>query len=133
MKKQRDFTPEKQGQHDDLLGVAPSGDDVTLRPRKPSIAGREDAILAERERERRNEQSGRAPLESSRVPDVEGLREPGIYKVDEVPEAERESDLNEPLNANYGPRFMRFQDRLRQGRDRVVSECTLCGSQKKVA
>lgn len=130
---QRDFTPEKQGKRDDLLGVAPSGDDVTLRPRKPSIAGREDAIRAEQDRERLNELSGRMPLESSRVPDVEGLREPGVYKVDDVPEAEKKSDLNEPLNANYGPRFMRFQDRLRQGRDRVVGECPLCGSQKKVA
>jgi uncharacterized protein YrrD len=129
---QRDFTPEKQGKRDDLLGVAPSGDDVTLRPRKPSIAGREDAILAERERQR-DQGSQAEPLEGSRVPDVEGLREPGVYKVGTVPEQEKRSDMNEPLNANYGPRMTRFQKNLRQDRDRVVSNCPLCGSQKKVA
>lgn len=131
---QRDFTLEKQGKRDDLLGVAPSGDDVTLRPRKPSIAGREDAILAEREQQRaRSGASDRGPLESSRIPDTEGLKEPGIYRVDAVPEQEKASDLNEPLNANYGPRMTRFQKSLRQDRDRVVGNCPLCGSQKKVA
>ncbi len=131
---QRDFTPERQGKRDDLWGVAPSGDDVTLRPKKPSIAGREDAILAERERASLRDQRSQAePLEGSRVPDLEGLREPGVYKVDAVPEEEKRSDLNEPLNANYGPRYLKFQNRLRQDRDRVVSECPLCGSQKKVA
>src|SRR5215471_18942424 len=45
----RDFTPEKMGKEDDLLGVASSGDDVTLRPRKASIAGRKDAIMQEEE------------------------------------------------------------------------------------
>lgn len=130
---QRDFTPERVGKEDDLWGVAPSGDDVTLRPKKPSIAGREDAILAEREKESLRDLSGRAPLDSSRVPDVEGLKEPGVYRVEAVPEEEKKSDLNEPLNANYGPRFLGFQRKLREGRDRVVSECPLCGSQKKVA
>jgi sporulation protein YlmC with PRC-barrel domain len=130
---QRDFTPERQGKRDEYLGVAPSGDDVTLRPKKPSIAGREDAILAEKEKESLRDLSGRVPLEGSRVPDTEALREPGVYRVDAVPEQEKESDLNEPLNANYGPRYLKFQNRLRQDRDRVVSGCSLCGSQKKVA
>jgi len=130
---QRDFTPERVGREDDLWGVAPSGDDVTLRPNKPSIAGREDAILAEREQKTRSVASDRGPLESSRIPDTEGLKEPGVYRVDAVPEQEKASDLNEPLNANYGPRMTRFQKNLRQDRDRVVSNCPLCGSQKKVA
>lgn len=130
---QRDFTPERQGKRDEYLGVAPSGDDVTLRPKKPSIAGREDAILAEKERERLRDLSGRVPLEGSRVPDTEGLKEPGVYRVEAVPEQEKQSDLNEPLNANYGPRYLKFQNKLRADRDRVVSDCPLCGSQKKVA
>ena len=130
---QRDFTPDRVGKRDEYLGVAPSGDDVTLRPNKPSIAGRKDAIMAERERTA-SDQSDRAErLEGARVPDAEGLREPGVYRVEGVPEEEKRSDLNEPLNANYGPRFGGFQNRLREGRDRVVSECPLCGSQKKVA
>jgi hypothetical protein len=73
------------------------------------------------------------PLEGSRVPDTEGLREPGVYHVEAVPEQEKRSDLNEPLNANYGPRFMAFQKKVREGRARVIGECPLCGSQEKVA
>jgi sporulation protein YlmC with PRC-barrel domain len=130
---QRDFTPERVGKRDELWGVAPSGDDVTLRPRKPSVAGRQDAILAEGERSSTRQSRPAEPLEGSRVPDSEGLREPGVYRVDAVPEEEKASDMNEPLNANYGPRFMKFQQRMRHDRDRVVSDCPLCGSQKKVA
>jgi uncharacterized protein YrrD len=135
---QRDFTPERQGKRDEYLGVAPSGDDVTLRPKKPSIAGKEDAILAEKEKvaeqkESLRDLSGRVPLEGSSMPDAETLKEPGVYHVQPVPEQEKESDLNEPLNANYGPRYLKFQKKLREDRDRVVGECPLCGSQKKVA
>jgi hypothetical protein len=61
------------------------------------------------------------------------LQEPGIYRVDAVPDAEKRSDMNEPLNANYGRRWIGFQQRLREGRDKVVSDCPLCGTQKKVA
>lgn len=130
---QRDFTPERQGKRDEYLGVAPSGDDVTLRPKKPSIAGREDAILAEQEKESLRDLSGRVPLEGSRLPDTESLKEPAVYRVEAVPEQEKESDLNEPLNANYGPRYLNFQKKLREDRDRVISDCPLCGSQEKVA
>ena len=134
---QRDFTPQKLGRQDELLGVASSGDDVTLRPNKPSIAGGENVIKA-RERERSqptfaSTTGSEAQLEGARVPDTEGLREPGVYRVDAVPEAEKKSDLNAPLNANYGPRWISFQNKLRQGRDRVVGGCPLCGSQDKVA
>lgn len=121
---QRDFTPEKRGHRDDLWGVAPSGDDVTLRPNKASIAGREDAILAERESESRETVPG---------PDVETLKQPGVYRVDKVPEQEQKTDRTELPADNYGPRYMAFQRKLREGRDRVVSDCPLCGSQKKVA
>jgi sporulation protein YlmC with PRC-barrel domain len=147
---QRDFTPERVGKQDELLGVA-SGDDTVLRPRKASIAGREDARMAQEEktlRERAQQDqgalrdlSGKAPLESSRVPDVEGLREPEMTEktmneVDATEDelrAERVSDHYEPPTGGYGPRWIRFQNSLRQDRDKVVSECRLCGSQKKVA
>ena len=137
----RDFTPEKRGKEDDYLGVAPSGDDVTLRPNKPSIGGREDVRLMQQDRSAQDSSStlnqstvsSDQTLEGSRISDQPGLQEPGIYKVDAVPEAEKRSDLNEPLNANYGPRWVGFQNRLREGRDKVIGECPLCGTQKKVA
>jgi sporulation protein YlmC with PRC-barrel domain len=193
---QQDFTPERVGREDDLLGVGNSRS-ATLEPKKPSIAGRKDAILAERdasvndaevidtaqsdtrrtgiidrntpmmsERERaadarfddtrmssadksigariseklRNAEGAvisRMPhageLEGDIIADREGLAEPGIYRVDNVPEAEKRSDLNEPLNANYGPRWNKFQSRLRERRDDVIAECPICGSQRKVA
>src|SRR5215467_5375770 len=40
----RDFTPQRLGKEDDYLGVASGNDKTTLRPAKPSIAGREDAV-----------------------------------------------------------------------------------------
>src|ERR1051326_850328 len=40
----RDFTPQRVGKEDEYLGVASASDKTTLRPGKPSIAGREDAI-----------------------------------------------------------------------------------------
>ncbi|HET9183867.1 MAG TPA: PRC-barrel domain-containing protein [Candidatus Angelobacter sp.] len=120
---QRDFTPEKRGHRDDLWGVAPSGDDVTLRPNKAPIAGREDAILAERDQ--------KESRENVPGPDAETLKEPGVYRVDKVPQ--ENADRNQPPAANYGPRYIAFQRKLHEGRDRVVSGCPLCGSQKKVA
>ena len=137
----RDFTPEKRGKQDAYLGVAPSGDDITLRPNKPSIGGRKDVELMQKGRSGRDSSStlnqrtvsSDPSLEGSRVSDQPGLQEPGIYKVDAVPEAEKRSDMNEPLNANYGPRWAGFQNRLREGRDKVVGDCPLCGTQKKVA
>ena len=131
----RDFTPEKVGREDDYLGVASSGDDITLRPKKASIAGREDALM-QQDQQRSVAQrrvSSDQTLEGSRVPDQPGLQEPGIYKLDTVPEAEKRSDMNEPLNANYGRRWIGFQQKLRAGRDKVVGDCPLCGTQKKVA
>ena len=110
----RDFTPEKMGKRDELLGVAPSGDDVTLRPKKASIAGREDVIMQQ---------------EESKAP----LQEPGIYRLDEVPEAEKKPDVSEPPNATYGRRWIDLQQKLREGRDKVVADCPLCGTQDKAA
>lgn len=187
---QQDFTPERLGREDDLLGVGNSRS-ATLEPNKPSIAGSKDAVLAnwnspdtqindvnrrteiagrdnaivsDRERsadarfddsrmsvaaksmgERIGEKvrntedviTNRTPRAGEREGDIvaerEGLADPGVYRADFVPEAEKRSDLNEPLNANYGPRWNKFQSRLRQNRDHVVAECPICGSQQKVA
>ena len=214
---QQDFTTERLGREDDLLGVGNSRS-ATLEPKKPSIAGRKDAILADREAEisdingntidaRRTDlvdgnidqenkivtdreraadthfddarlddrrlddrrlddprfDDSRIPpqrasigqrvkdnigevkdevlphtpragqLEGDVVADREGLVEPGMYRADNVPEAEKHSDMNEPLNANYGPRWNKFQSRLRERRDDFVAECPICGSQRKVA
>ncbi len=166
-----DFTPERLGREDDPLGIGNSRS-ATLEPKKPSIAGRKDAILADwaatnisdrgkgadarfddsrmsRERqpvkERVNEKVREAKdevirstprpgeLEGDVMAHREGLDRPGVYRGDAVPEAEKHSDMNEPLNASYGPRWNRFQSRLRERRDDVVAECPICGSQRKVA
>ena len=135
----RDFTPQKVGRRDEYFGVAPSGDDVTLRPAKPSIGGREDVLLQQQDLSRQRKSPGgpkvssRKVTERPRVSDQPGLREPGVYKLDAVPETEKKSDMNEPLNAHYGRRWIGFQNRLREGRDKVVQNCPLCGTQKKVA
>jgi sporulation protein YlmC with PRC-barrel domain len=162
-----DFTPERLGREDDLLGVGNSRS-ATLEPKKPSIAGRKDAILAdwattnisERDRaadarfddsripasrkpagerasnslnEANDAVTSRTPQAGDVVANREGLNRPGIYRADAVPEAEKRSDMNEPLNANYGPRWNKFQSRLRESREDVVGECPICGSQRKVA
>jgi sporulation protein YlmC with PRC-barrel domain len=161
---QQDFTPERVGREDDLLGVGNSRS-ATLEPKKPSIAGHEDVnLMSDRERaadarfddsripaepksigERakdkvrdiKDEAVGRTPRAGDREGDVvvnrEALNEPGVYRMDAVPEAEKRSDMNEPLNANYGPRWNRFQSRLRESREDVVGECPICGTQRKVA
>ena len=142
---QRDFTPEKRGQRDDLWGVASSGDDVTLRPRKPSIAGREDAIMAEREQQQRRDAAterirreqaaaGVTPTESDVPgPDAEVLKQPRVYRVEERSESAAQTQTREPVGSASGPRYINFQKKLRQNRDRVVGNCPLCGSQEKVA
>jgi len=67
----------------------------------------------------------------------ENMREPGVYKLDPVPEAgtipETEKRPAERDNSNYGRRWMQFQQHLRDRRDKVVSGCNLCGTQDKAA
>ncbi|HEY2114702.1 MAG TPA: PRC-barrel domain-containing protein, partial [Candidatus Angelobacter sp.] len=43
-----DLKPEKVGKEDDLLGVASGVSKTTLRPKKPSIGGREDVEMMQR-------------------------------------------------------------------------------------
>src|SRR4030088_1017047 len=48
-----DLKPAKMGKEDDLLGVASGVSKTTLRPKKPSIGGKEDVEMMRRERETR--------------------------------------------------------------------------------
>lgn len=170
---QHDFTPQRMGKQDDYLGVADSGTGkTTLKPQKPSIAGREEAIRQEGrgQRNARQRDLSREQLRDERVNhgvpgqrtgEVEGvmstefqvssspesspreaMREPGVYRLDPVPEAGQNTRTskrdvteapNEALNAKYGRRWTAFQQRLRDRRDKVVSGCKLCGTQEKVA
>src|SRR6267154_4612866 len=67
-----DLKPEKMGKEDDLLGVASGTGKTTLRPKKPSIGGKEDVEMMQRERESREEPGVRS----------ETIGEPGVYKLD---------------------------------------------------
>jgi sporulation protein YlmC with PRC-barrel domain len=77
---------------------------------------------------------------------TEAIREPGVYRLEPMPETGQTSDVkrdvvkrdvnespNQALNANYGRRWMQFQQGLRERRDKVVSGCNLCGTQDKAA
>lgn len=120
-----DFTPAKVGKEDDLLGVASSGDNITLKPQKPSIAGREDVLM--------EQQTGSRGTQSTAGSPKPNLQEPGVYRVDAVPEVEKRADSSDRLNEHYGRRWIAFQQRLREGRDKVVSDCPLCGTQDRAA
>jgi sporulation protein YlmC with PRC-barrel domain len=211
----RDFTPQRMGKRDELLGVGDSGTGkTTLQPQKPSIAGRESVAgqntsgqsagqqnvsshagqssavqsnavqsnvrqsnigqeIADRQnlgqssagRQNLSRESGRRDVNSD-VPgettrEVEGvmgtefqvssspasspteaMREPGVYRLDPVPEAGQNASTknrdvteapNEALNAKYGRRWTQFQQSLRDRRDKVISGCNLCGTQDKAA
>ena len=71
----RDFTPQRMGKQDSLLGVSGSpADKTTLSPTKASIAGKEDAAEAEPSRATANIPTrevkiGSVPLESHAVKD----------------------------------------------------------------
>ncbi len=146
----RDVSPERLGTRDlsydaNATGIRSGATDVTLHPKRPSM-GSGDELNQQASHTRtirpsstsqptfsQGTVSSNQSLEGARIGDQPGLQEPGIYRVDAVPDAEKRSDMNEPLNANYGRRWIGFQQRLREGRDKVVSDCPLCGTQKKVA
>jgi uncharacterized protein YrrD len=128
-----DFTPTRQGKQNDLWGVASSGDNVTLQPQKPSIAGREDALMEQQASGSGSGASSGQPQPSAEMPNQQTLREPRIYRVDAVPEVEKKPAMGERLNDHYGRRWIAFQQKLREGRDKVVSDCPLCGTQDRAA
>lgn len=125
---ERDFTPRKMGREDEYLGVASSRDPLTLHPQRASMGGREDARLPEPDVSRVELDAERGPAE-----DPPSIQEPALYRVDAMPEEEHGRNPDQPLDAGYGRRWVGLQQKLREGRDRIVSECPLCGTQKKVA
>jgi len=131
----RDFTPEKRGKQDDLLGVGSGTGKTALRPKKATIAGKEELHPPGRE------PAGKVmspmgseieiPPEGSRPPVSESLREPRVYKVDEPPEGR--SAAGELGGSFKGRRWTGFQEGLRLRRKKIVVDCPRCGSQEKVA
>jgi sporulation protein YlmC with PRC-barrel domain len=118
-----DLKPEKMGKQDDLLGVASGTGKTTLRPKKPSIGGKEDVEMMQRERESREQPGVRS----------ETMGEPGVYKLDPIVETEQGAGPTESENIDRGPRWNAFQANLRVVRQRIVVECPRCASQEKAA
>ena len=132
-----DLKPEKVGKEDDLLGVASGVSKTTLRPKKPSIGGKEDVEMMQREREQREIMNpiGKE-IEIPRDEPVirsETIGEPGVYKLDPVVETEQGAGPMERENIQRGRRWDDFQQKLRSGRDKIVVDCPHCASQDKAA
>src|SRR5882724_2074073 len=138
-----DLKPEKMGKEDDLLGVASGTGKTTLRPKKPSIGGKEDVEMMLRDRERRGEVMNpvgeeleferEEPGVRSEAIRSEAIGEPGVYKLDPVVETEQGAGPAEGQDIDRGRRWNDFQQNLRNRRDRIVVECPDCASQDKAA
>jgi sporulation protein YlmC with PRC-barrel domain len=134
-----DLKPEKVGKEDDLLGVASGVSKTTLRPKKPSIGGKEDVEMIRREREQREimnpvgeELEFQLEEPGSRVRS-ETIGEPGVYRLDPIVETEQGAGPTERQEINRGRRWNDFQQNLRSRRDRIVVDCPDCASQDKAA
>jgi sporulation protein YlmC with PRC-barrel domain len=144
-----DLKPEKMGKEDDLLGVASGTGKTTLRPKKPSIGGREDVELmrrgqreaAERERQTREvmnpvgeELEFQREEPGSRAVRSQAIGEPGVYKLDPIVETEQGAGPTERLaDLDRGRRWNAFQQNLRSRRAKIVVDCPDCASQDKAA
>ena len=148
-----DLKPEKMGKEDDYLGVASGTGKTTLRPKKPSIGGKEDVEMMQRDARKASQREasqreGMSPFgseipEGPTVSGPETMREPGVYKLDPVVETEQGAGPTERQNVNrqgtsrqninQGRRWNDFQQRLRDRRDKIVVECPQCASQDKAA
>jgi sporulation protein YlmC with PRC-barrel domain len=137
-----DLTPEKMGKEDELLGVASGTGKTTLRPKKPSIAGKEDVEMIRRDREQRevmNPMGGELefqpeePGSRSEFARSETIGEPGVYKLDPVVETEQGAGPVEQADINRGRRWNDFQQNLRSRRKKIVVDCPDCASQDKAA
>jgi len=132
-----DLTPEKVGKEDDLLGVASGTGKTTLRPKKPSIGGKEDVEMMRREREQDEVMNPIGEeLEFQREEPgsrSEAIGEPGVYKLDPIIETEQGAGPTERQDIDRGRRWNDFQQSLRNRRDRIVVDCPTCASQDKAA
>jgi sporulation protein YlmC with PRC-barrel domain len=148
--KRLDLKPERMGREDDFLGVSSGTNATTLQPKKPSIGGREDVDMVQREREQREIMN---PIgEELEIPrgepgmHTEGMRtegmrseairseqigEPGVYKLDPMIETEQGRGPAETMER--GRRWNAFQQNLRSRRDKIVVDCPDCASQDKAA
>ncbi len=135
-----DLKPEKLGKEDDLLGVASGTGKTTLRPKKPSIGGKEDVEMMQRNRqtsEGMNARSGEPEFQREELRS-EGVRsetisEPGVYRVDPIVETEQGAGPTERQEINRGRRWNDFQQNLRSRRDKIIVDCPTCASQDKAA
>lgn len=131
-----DLNPEKVGKEDDLLGVASGVSKTTLRPKKPSIGGREDVMRRGRETGEVMNPVGE-DLEFQREEPgsrAEAIGEPGVYKLDPIVETEQGAGPAERLaDLDHGRRWNAFQQNLRSRRDKIVVDCPDCASQDKAA
>lgn len=125
----RDFTPAKMGKEDELLGVASGTGKTTLQPSKVSKGGKEDVQEPVKKEVRPVAPEFATAPEAPNAPAPENLREPRIYKVDELPDERHPAHDNK----DKGRRWSSFQDSLRARRDKIVVGCKRCGSQEKVA
>jgi uncharacterized protein YrrD len=137
-----DLKPEKMGKEDDLLGVASGVSKTTLRPKKPSIGGKEDVEMIQREREQREimnptgeelEIQREEPGVRSEAIRSQAIGEPGVYKLDPVVETEQGAGPAERQDIDRGRRWNSFQENLRSRREKIVVECPDCASQDKAA
>jgi len=134
-----DLKPEKVGKQDDLLGVASGVSKTTLKPKKPSIGGKEDVEMLHRGRETREvmnpvgEELEFQPEEPGSRVRSETIGEPGVYRLDPIVETEQGAGPTEREEINRGRRWNDFQQSLRSRRDKIVVDCPDCASQKKVA
>ena len=131
-----DLKPEKMGKEDDYLGVASGTGKTTLRPKKPSIGGKEDVELMQRDRAQRevmNPIGEELEIPNEPVIRSETIGEPGVYRLDPVVETEQGAGPIERQNLSQGRRWNNFQQKLRAGRDRIVVDCPHCASQDKAA
>jgi sporulation protein YlmC with PRC-barrel domain len=132
-----DLKPEKVGKADDLLGVASGTGKTTLRPKKPSIAGKEDVEMMQRDRARGEVMNPVGEeLEFQREEPgsrSEAIGEPGVYKLDPIVETEQGAGPTERQDLDRGRRWNDFQQNLRSRRDRIVVDCPTCASQDKAA
>jgi hypothetical protein len=137
-----DLKPEKMGKEDDLLGVASGVSKTTLRPKKPSIGGKEDVEMMRRESETREvmnpvgedlEIQREEPGSRSEGIRSETIGDPGVYKLDPIVETEQGAGPTERQNVDQGPRWNAFQANLRVRREKFVVECPRCASQEKAA
>lgn len=138
-----DLKPEKVGKEDDLLGVASGTSKTTLRPKKPSIGGKEDVEMMRRGRETRevmNPVGGELEFQQeepgirSDAVRSETIGEPGVYKLDPIVETEQGAGPTERLaDLDRGRRWNDFQQSLRSRREKIVVDCPDCASQDKAA